>query len=70
MFSTFDRELLATYLRPQRPRLVLLSACLAATIGGQLANPALAGTFIDQAKAGAPFDRLLHLAIAFTVVAA
>ena len=49
------RDFVATYLRPQRPRLALLAVLFFAGIGLQLANPLLAKTFIDQASAGAPF---------------
>lgn len=64
-----DRALLATYLRPQWPRAVLLGALLFAGIGLQLANPQIARTFIDQAQAGAPFDRLVRTALVFLAVA-
>jgi ATP-binding cassette subfamily B protein len=43
---------------------------LFAVIGAQLANPQIAKTFIDQAQAGAPFDRLVRIAALFLVVAA
>jgi ABC-type multidrug transport system fused ATPase/permease subunit len=69
LLPNFDRGFVATYLRPQWPRLVLLAVLLLAGIGLQLANPQLARTFVDDAQAGAPFDRLLRLALAFTVVA-
>lgn len=69
MSSTFDRGLLATYLRPHWPRLVLLAGLLFSGIGFQLANPQLARTFMDQAQGGAPSDRLIRLAVAFIVVA-
>jgi ABC-type multidrug transport system fused ATPase/permease subunit len=69
LLPDFDRDFVATYLRPQRPRLVLLAILLLAGIGLQLANPQLARTFIDQAQGGASSDSLLRLAIAFLVVA-
>ena len=57
------RDFVAAYLRPHRPRLVLLAVLFFAGIGLQLANPLLAKTFIDQASAGAPFDRLVRIAV-------
>jgi ABC-type multidrug transport system fused ATPase/permease subunit len=69
LLPDFDRDFVATYLRPQRLRLALLAILLLAGIGLQLANPQLARTFIDQAQGGAPSDTLLRLAIAFLVVA-
>ena len=69
MLPDFDRDFVATYLRPQRPRLVLLAILLFAGIGLQLANPQLARVFIDDAQGGAPSSSLLRLAIAFLVVA-
>src|SRR5581483_5079770 len=69
LLSKLDRSLLAKYLKPQWPRAALLGIVLFAGIGFQLANPQIAKTFIDQAQAGASFDRLVHTAIAFLVVA-
>ncbi len=63
------RDFVAAYLRPHRPRLALLAALFFAGIGLQLANPQLAKTFIDQASAGAPFDRLIRIAAIFLAVA-
>jgi ABC-type multidrug transport system fused ATPase/permease subunit len=63
------RAFVAAYLRPQRRRLALLAAVFTAAIGLQLANPQLAKAFIDEASAGAPFDRLLHIAGVFLAVA-
>jgi ABC-type multidrug transport system fused ATPase/permease subunit len=63
------RAFVAAYLRPQRPRLALLAVVFTAAIGLQLANPQLVKTFIDEASAGAPFDRLLHIAGVFLAVA-
>jgi len=69
LLPNFDRDFVATYLRPQRPRLVLLAILLFAGIGLQLANPQLAGTFLDEAQGGAPSATLVRLALAFLVVA-
>ena len=63
------RALLSTYLRPEWPRAVLLGLLLFAGIGLQLANPQIARTFIDQAQAGAPFERLVRIALLFLGVA-
>ncbi len=63
------RDFVAAYLRPHRPRLALLAVLFLVGIGLQLANPQLAKTFIDQASAGAPFDRLLRIAGVFLAVA-
>jgi ABC-type multidrug transport system fused ATPase/permease subunit len=64
-----NRSLLTTYLRPQWPRVVLLGLLLFAGIGLQLANPQIARTFIDQAQAGQPFERLVRTALFFLTVA-
>ena len=63
------RDFVSRYLRPERPRLLLLAVLFIAGIGMQLANPLLAKTFIDQAIAGAPFGALVRLAALFLVVA-
>jgi len=63
------RDFVAAYLRPHRPRLALLAILFFAGIGLQLANPLLAKSFIDQASAGAPFDRLIGIAGVFLAVA-
>ena len=67
--SKLDRALLSKYLRPQWPRAVLLGVLLFAGIGSQLANPQIAKTFIDQAQAGEPFERLVRIALLFLGVA-
>jgi ABC-type multidrug transport system fused ATPase/permease subunit len=63
------RDFVAAYLRPHRPRLALLAVLFLAGIGLLLVNPLLAKTFIDQASAGAPFDRLVRIAAVFLAVA-
>ncbi len=63
------RALLATYLRPEWPRAVLLGLLLFAGIGLQLANPQIARTFIDRAQAGEPLERLIWTALLFIGVA-
>lgn len=69
MFDKTVRDFVAAYLRPHRPRLLLLAVLFSTGIGLQLANPLLAKTFIDQASAGAPFDRLVPIAAVFLAVA-
>lgn len=56
-------HLLAHYLRPQRPRMGLLAAILAGTIGLQVVTPLVASRFIDRATAGAPLRDLVALAL-------
>jgi ATP-binding cassette subfamily B protein len=63
------RDFVAAYLRPHRPRLSLLGLLFFAGIGLQLANPLLAKSFLDQASAGAPFERLVRIAGVFLAVA-
>jgi ATP-binding cassette subfamily B protein len=69
LLPTLDRALLATYLRPQWPRAVLLGLLLCAAIGLQLANPQIARTFIDRAQAGEPLERLVWTGLLFIAVA-
>jgi ATP-binding cassette, subfamily B, bacterial len=69
VFDKSVRDFVAAYLRPHRLRLALLAVLFSLGIGLQLANPLLAKTFIDQASAGAPFDRLIRIAALFLAVA-
>jgi len=69
LLPTSNRALLATYLRPEWPRAVLLGLLLFAGIGLQLANPQIARAFIDHAQAGEPFERLVWIALLFIGVA-
>jgi ATP-binding cassette, subfamily B, bacterial len=69
MSTSSNRALLSRYLRPQWPRVVLLGLLLFAVIGLQLAHPQIARTFIDQAQAGVPFERLVRIALVFLGVA-
>jgi ABC-type multidrug transport system fused ATPase/permease subunit len=69
VLSSFDRDFLAMYLRPQRWRLALLAVVLLSAIVLQLANPVLLGRFIDRAQSGAPMEALLGIAVAFLLVA-
>jgi ATP-binding cassette subfamily B protein len=69
LLSRHDRALLGAYLRPEWPRVLLLGLLLFAGIGLQLANPQIARTFIDDAQAGEPFERLVLVALLFIAVA-
>ncbi len=62
-------NLLSNYLRPLRPRVVLLTAVLFATIGLQLLNPQLIKRFIDGALEGRGASALIPLAVTFMLVA-
>lgn len=61
--------LLTDYLRPLRPRVVLLSVVLLGTIGLQLLNPQLIKRFIDGALEGSGASALIPLAVTFMLVA-
>jgi ATP-binding cassette subfamily B protein len=65
----FDRDFVATYLRPHRRRVALLAVVLFSAIALQLANPELLGRFIDRAQSGAPVETLVGIASAFLLVA-
>ncbi|MCL1693012.1 MAG: ABC transporter ATP-binding protein/permease [Actinomycetia bacterium] len=62
-------NLLTDYLRPLRPRVVLLSFVLFGTIGLQLVNPQLIKRFIDGALEGRGASALIPLAVTFMLVA-
>ncbi len=62
-------NLLTDYLRPLRPRVVLLSVVLFGTIGLQLVNPQLIKRFIDGALEGRGASALIPLAVTFMLVA-
>ncbi len=62
-------NLLTDYLRPLRPRVVLLSVVLFGTIGLQLINPQLIKRFIDGALEGRGASALIPLAVTFMLVA-
>ncbi|HEY6104109.1 MAG TPA: ABC transporter ATP-binding protein, partial [bacterium] len=63
------RRFLATYLRPQWPRVAQLATLLLGSIGLQLLTPQIVSRFIDAARGGAPQERLLSLAGVFIVAA-
>jgi ABC-type multidrug transport system fused ATPase/permease subunit len=56
-------QLLARYLRPEWPRVALLSAMLVGAIALQVVAPLVAGRFLDRATAGGTQDELLQLAL-------
>jgi ATP-binding cassette, subfamily B, bacterial len=62
-------SLLSTYLRPEWPRAILLGLLLFLGIALQLVNPQIARTFIDEAQAGEPLERLVWVALLFIAVA-
>lgn len=57
--------LLATYLRPQRPRALLLALLIFGSIGLQLVNPQIIRYFIDSATTSAPDVNLLYAGLLF-----
>ena len=62
-------RLLAHYLRPQWPRMVLLALTLICTIGVQVVAPLVAGRFIDGATTGGTMRALLGLALLIMILA-
>src|SRR5436190_17221460 len=64
-FQALNRywRLLAHYLRPQWPRMVLLAAILCGTIGVQVVTPLVASHFIDRATSGGALRGLIFLAL-------
>lgn len=62
-------HLLATYLRPQGRRTVLLGALLLGSIALQLVSPQILARFIDRAIAGDSLNSLLRLAALFLGIA-
>jgi ATP-binding cassette, subfamily B, bacterial len=67
--SLSARALLATYLRPQWRRSVVLTALLFIGIGLELGNPQILRAFIDSAVAGAEINQLLAIGLVFLLVA-
>ncbi len=60
---------LATYLRPQVPRVALLAMLLFTGIGLQLLTPQIISRFIDAARSGTAPEVLIRLALFFLAVA-
>ena len=71
MLPSFRRhgDLLAAYLSPQRPRVLLLAALLLSSIGLELANPQVVRFFIDTAQKGGPVGALTTAAAIFLTIA-
>jgi ATP-binding cassette, subfamily B, bacterial len=65
---TYGR-LLKTYLRPQTPRVILLSALVLGGITLQLINPQLVRRFLDGVEAGRTVEELMTTAVLFTLIA-
>lgn len=63
------RQFLLSYLRPQWPRVALLTVLLLTSIGLQLVTPQILSRFIDLARAGALPADLVRLAVFFLLVA-
>ena len=62
-------RLLATYLGPQWPRVLVLAALLFGTIGLKLAGPQIVRAFIDARRRAAPLAELLKLGVVFLLAA-
>ena len=62
-------SLLATYLRPQWPRALLLAVLISGNIALRLVNPQIMRTFIDSAVTGGAIRGLIRTAIAFFGIA-
>jgi ATP-binding cassette subfamily B protein len=56
-------HLLARYLKPQWPRMVMLAVILCAVISIQVATPLVASRFIDRAVSGGAMRNLIYLAL-------
>ncbi|MAG35490.1 MAG: helicase, partial [Dehalococcoidia bacterium] len=63
------RDLLASYLWPQRGRVVLLAVFIFANLGLLLATPQILRNFIDTARAGSDLTTLASIALLFGGVA-
>ena len=61
--------LLADYLKPQWPRVVILFTILLCSIGFRLLQPRLLRQFIDSASAGSPPSAVINISLAFLAVA-
>jgi ATP-binding cassette, subfamily B, bacterial len=61
-------DLLAAYLSPQRPRVLILCVLLLGSIGLELATPQIVRYFIDTAQKGGPMDALTLAAAAFLAI--
>ncbi len=62
------RQLLGTYLRPQRGRVTLLAGLLLAGVAVQLVNPQIIRTFIDATQRRAAAAPLVYAGLAFIAI--
>jgi ATP-binding cassette subfamily B protein len=62
------RQLLSTYLRPQRGRVTLLAALLFASVVLQLINPQIIRYFIDTTQRGGDVTPLVYAGLAFITI--
>ena len=62
-------ELLATYLKPQWHRTLLMAAFLLSSVGLKLLSPLILRTFIDTIVTGGAASTLLVAAVSFILVA-
>jgi ATP-binding cassette, subfamily B, bacterial len=67
--ATRQRDLLLTYVRPQKGRVALLAALLFGNLGLQLTGPLILRAFIDAAIARRSLDTLIGAGVLFLVVA-
>jgi ATP-binding cassette subfamily B protein len=65
---TDQRRLLGAYLRPQWPRMALLTLLILAGIALQLISPQIIGYFLDATQTGAATPALVAAALLFMVV--
>ena len=63
------RQLLGTYLAPQKGRMIVLALVMVADLALQLGLPRVVQTFIDSATAGGDLRTLLSIGVAYLVVA-
>ncbi len=59
------KEVIVTYLKPQKRRTILLGAIILGSIGMQLLNPQFVKNFIDGAKSGATTETLVGFGLLF-----
>ncbi len=62
-------HLLTTYLRPQGPKVSLLTLLIFAALGLELASPQIQSAFVDAVSGGGTLPGLIRLAVLFLVVA-
>src|SRR5438132_1519023 len=63
-----SRQLLGTYLRPQRGRVVLLTVLLLGSIGLQLLNPQIIRYFIDATQTHGDLTPLVYAGIVYIAI--